>query len=884
MGVDPLYIPQKNSELMNDALAGKFTSAPAGLNPKIYDHLMEGRALIDDFSDRLLAQGFLKPDTKLYNEFIGNKGKYVAVMYRIFTDPRFRPEGFEVGGVPQTYAQMRAAAIPAHKQFIIGKGIKEAGDAASRWYRPGTEAYNRARRLAEAAAKARLDATVTDGIAEHDLDRLLAGYRQVAEAKDKQRLMFGPAFVLNDSLLQDVTKLKPEVRRLMGEEQDVRKNMVNTISRQMNYLQAIDLSHQWKLEGGGKYFGADYNLAKNWTHQLHSGQAHLGELAGMYTSREIHDVLMGYASLATNLPDIMPGMHALEGATRYMTTILSVRRGMGNIWSSAFQMLQNGMIDPRNVPQAGKAIRNYLHYMFGGTNKQIEAQIQDAFRYGLLDKSTDPFTLRNMTEHGYKYMMRGPLDALEGIQAFAQQNKWLARAGALRVSAAEFAQKFHTAGNDMSKMFQWDVQQKFVRDYNAEDVAAGRAAPMTEDQIKREAARIVIDTNISYSLASPFIKAGRRYPVVAPFLTFWGESMRSYATQWGYALDYLRSGNTVKRNQGIARLAGLIASASFAGVLANTAMRIFGVTPREDQNLRKMLPPWEQNMTRIYGPMINGRRQYMNLNYVMPQGDLARAVIAALTPNKDGITGRTMDAVKELVHPMINFGLIPGALVDTLRNQTEYGTQVYNPEDHFLKYYGGMDVNGWGADVLRYLGTRMFGGTLGRGGRQLASGQIGTVSRGGTVYDPNILLGSELLGLDLHELSIPDRFRARLFSSRDQLYNAEKIFTGPIQRNVLTDNDMRAAYQHMEAVRQIVFGNLHDMTEAARNSGMTTAAIRSAFKERRYPTQLINDLLAGRYHPYIPGKNVLDEARHAGNHMPTGLFSHSARNYQEQEE
>jgi len=177
-----------------------------------------------------------------------------------------------------------------------------------------------------------------------------------------------------------------------------------------------------------------------------------------------------------------------------------------------------------------------------------------------------------------------------------------------------------------------------------------------------------------------------------------------------------------------------------------------------------------------------------------------------------------------------------------------------------------------------------MGGTIGRVMRYAP--QLGQTSPGGNVYDPWTLAGKEALGLDFHKISIPDRFRASLWSSKDSLRNAEKIFTAPIQRtgNVMTDQQMAEAYQHAEAVRQYVFGQLREKIAAAQNSGMSTSEIKSALKERQYSSSLIHDLLTGHYHGYKPGKNIMEVAKKNGNHVPHSLFSSQSKDYNEETE
>ena len=341
------------------------------------------------------------------------------------------------------------------------------------------------------------------------------------------------------------------------------------------------------------------------------------------------------------------------------------------------------------------------------------------------------------------------------------------------------------------------------------------------------------------------------------------------------AVKFYRSNNPVLHREGRNRLVGILASNTIAPAMMWASMSAFGVSWKDEQKFRSLLAPWEQYNTRVYGPLVNGKRIYMNMNYVEPQGDLGRAAMALISPNKDGPLGNASDFVYESIRPLLNLGLIPGALTDVQRNQTEYGAQVYNPEDA-IQYR-------WG-DSLKYLWNRYSGGTLGRMERKLP--MLGRVTASGTVYDPYIILGNEALGLDLNEISIPDRFRSTLYTSQAEFRNAQRIFNSPIQRtgNEMTDQMLRALYGRQEQARRTVFKQLRDKIEAARNGGMSTRDIKSALKERQYSSKLIDDLLTGRYFPYTPGKGVLKRAADVGNHIPPSFFSSKAKSYEEEEE
>jgi hypothetical protein len=606
----------------------------------------------------------------------------------------------------------------------------------------------------------------------------------------------------------------------------------------------------------------------------------LGALRGKYTTKEIHDEIMGYNGLMQNLQDNPMWMNILnpvESSARYVATILNIKRGLANIPSSFFDQMANGMF-PINKNYVTSMWDYYRNYIGGAGDKAMEERIYKAMRLGVIDKDADVYTLKHLINNSAKYVKRGPLHFLESFEELTQKNPQLGAVERNLNKLGDWAAKFHGGANAVGKMAQWERMVGVFRDAYAEAKKKDPSLPAkTEDDFEVEAARTVRDNNISYSLASHHLKTARRVPLVGTFLTFFNEMLRSRAMQIITAKNFIYSGNDVLRNEGLRRMAGIMASWAIPGAVMATSMKMNNVSWDDDTKFRKLLPPWEQSNALLYGPEIDGKRFYMNMNYIMPHGDIARGILQAIKPHQGGVLGNAFDALGEVMHPMYNFGLIPGALMDTARNQTEFGTQVYNPQDTPMNILG---------DVAQHVWQRWAGGTFGRVGRKilypLTTGQY--VTRGGAYYDP--LLGAVgELGLDVNAISIPDRFRANLWSNHNDFTNAQRIFTAPIQRtgNLLDDNKLSSLYDHSETVRRVVFQNLREMIEAARSSGMSTRDIRSALKERQYSRGLIDDLMTGRYFPYVPGKGVLQRAKDVGNQIPGSFFSSRAKSYEEAE-
>lgn len=851
----------KQLEDMNNVLKGG--AAPPTMPAPIKNALADMRAHIDSLSADIAP--YLGTDKRA--EFVANLGKYVARTYRFFDDPRydFREASLKYRIAAETQANDMLKGSNRRKEAL--RIANNADEEAERKFGLGTTAGINAGRAAK--KKAYTDAMKNIGPAW--VSRKLTELNQIRENKATNFLQYGHAYNINEGLLQKLSKLPPAFRQLIGEETDPAAIFAKTAWRQEAYLNSVQLS-KGLLDLGRRTGIFSDRISDTNTHQVPTLFAHMGELAGKWTTRDVARTLTQWSQNVAALDDgpIMKLIRGLEGNARYLSTIGNLPRTFGNWPMMFFQHLNNGynpfLIFSKNVGDPGWSMISRMN------TKAQEAYLADAYRHGLSDKEGDMNIVMDFLKNGPHITdARNPLDIMDQMANWMAKAKGYKPAGGKLWSAnrwGELLTDLHTAPNFISKISQWEQEKIKQRAFNDEDVKLRGARRFSDEEIKDLAARVVRDTNISYSLAPPMIQAMRRQPIIGTFLTFWEEGLRSFMMSGFHVLKNIKSDNSLRKRDGYARAAGMLTSMAIPLLMQKVTKSMFGVSDPEDQNFRKMLPPWERNMAIIYGPKDGTKRMYMNGLYSSAQSDLWRGMHALLNfNNPQGIPGQVRDAGWELFRPALSLGLFPGAGVDLLRNQTEFGTQVYNPEDHPLNIMG---------DVGKYLFNREVGGSLGHLTSRIIPGlkPEGTVSPGGSVYNLWTALGPEI-GFNVKEMSFPERLNSNMYSSQKSMSEAERIFTGPIQRSGrnLTDDEMSGLYQRSEDARRIVFRELHDMVEAARFGGMTTPQIRTALKIRRYSSEMIDDLLTGRYHPYIPSSGILKNARSNGNLVPPHLFS-----------
>lgn len=788
---------------------------------------------------------------------VDNLGKYVARTYRFFDDIRYTKRDESKALRPQAEAEVNAW-LKGKDRTVDAKRIANNAKAnAERNFGPGSTAGKAAGKAAYAAAYAE----AMKNVGKNFIDRKLAEWTQAIENKATGALQYGHAYNINDKLLEELTNLPEAFRQMIGEETDPGAIFARTVWRQQAYLNSVQLANGLvKLGQRSGIISDRLDLTRGLTHEIPKGFAHMGELAGKYTTR---DIAAGLTNYAKGLAEIDQGpflklISGLEGTARYTNTIGSLARSFGNIGSMVFQHLNNGYFTFNR--RAAQDI--FVGQLLRMNNPAREAYLRKGYRLGLSDKESNINVIMDFMNRGPHLMSRTPLDFMESLGDWAEKAKV---PGVRRV--LEGVTDLHTVWNFMSKMSQFEQQKIKEKAFNDWDVKNRGAARLTDEQIENRAADIVRKTNVSYSLASPMIQRLRRTPVMGTFLTFWEQALHSFANSGIEAFKNIRSENPLRRLDGAKRLGGMMISMSLPLMLQELSKQMFGVSSKEDENFRTLLPPWEKNNAIFYGAKDGTKRTYYNALYSQQQADIYRAMHALLAPNPHGAAGKVMDAGWELFRPLLSLGLVPGAAVSVLRNQTEYGTQVYNPNDTLLNQAG---------DVSKLMFSRILGGTVGRLGSKIVPGlkPEGTTTPGGLVYNSWTTLAPEF-GIPVKQLSFPERFNSELYSTKDSIDHAQRLFTGPVQRSgtELTDDQMSGLYQRSEDARRMVFSELHDKVSAARFGGMTTNQIKQALKSRRYSTQEIDDIMTGHYHPYIPSKGILDNARKNGNLVPNHLFS-----------
>jgi hypothetical protein len=249
------------------------------------------------------------------------------------------------------------------------------------------------------------------------------------------------------------------------------------------------------------------------------------------------------------------------------------------------------------------------------------------------------------------------------------------------------------------KMAYFENELNTLKKAKQEDIAAGNKdsffARLTENEMKREAARKVLATAQSYSEAPPIVQETVRSVgmFVAPFLRFKTEVPRIMINTFKEAWAEMKSGNPVIRNRGIKRAGGMTSVLVILSAAVPEAIRLFlGIGEDEDEALRATVPHYLRDNTFFYFTW-GGKLKSVDFTFLNPYSTLADPVLRA---GEHIFRGEPEDAVvsfsRAFFGQYLDEQIFTGALVDVMRNKdSSTGQNIYYNSDGiqiFSKSFG----------------------------------------------------------------------------------------------------------------------------------------------------------------------------------------------------
>ena len=358
---------------------------------------------------------------------------------------------------------------------------------------------------------------------------------------------------------------------------------------------------------------------------------------------------------------------------------------------------------------------------------------------------------------------------------------------------------------------------------------------LSKEIIEERTAAIVCNTYPTYSRVPEAVRIARKIPLIAPFVSFPAEVIRT--TYHTLELARQELADPRLRSIGATRVVGTVLALSVTKAIEVATRFLTGVSKDDDDDLRHFVPEWQKNSSFAHlGRATNGDFRYVDLAYSDPHNTLITPVRAFLSGRdmKDGI----WNGLKDIAEPFTNEEILFKALTEAWRNSAGLGGRVYNPEE---------SVDKQAQDITAHIWKAFEPGTI-TSVRRIGMGLAGKKTATGRAYNPGVEALATATGQRIQELDIRQSLAYRVKDFAGAIRDANKILLDPMMsRGNVSDNDLREAYKRSDVSRRIIFRDMSDAAQAAIRLGVEIGEVRHILKSNGVPSQDVGKILAGVY-------------------------------------
>ena len=697
-------------------------------------------------------------------------------------------------------------------------------------------------------------------------------------------------FLRSDDLIKTGEELPLAIKRLLGEETNLRSSVLTTATDMLVQYTKKDLYDQL----------AELGLKQGWLFKNFDDAINIGgiskptqinkvaginqidnNLQGLYANSDTEMVLRTGKNLFDDAVknDVFLALLSAKGLTQYGLTVLSPATQVRNVVSASMFALFNGHIGGRaSVTNAFKMV---VDDIFGGgkiiNEEEFIKRIARKIELGVMDENVVASELRGVLEDIQNNSIRDTKTLLE-------------RLGELNFTKK--ATELYAGGDNLWKFFghEFVMSQLKPAIRTMDDVIAyhrdimkteyKKINPFTgaektlDDAIEEMAAWSIRNTYPTYSKVPPIIKAIRKLPL-GNFVAFPAEIWRTSFNALEIAMREISSSSTQIRQMGFRRLLGAMSVFGGFGVAAPlVAETVTGISQEFMNNFKRDYgADWERNSKLIPASKMGtgdnkGRFKYINLSYFNPY-DVVMAPISRLfqiafsndenkperakTSVMSELFNYKTGALTEILKPFLSEAIIVEKILDVMPagslgrgGKTKTGTTIYN------------DTDDLGVSVLKSFFHLIEG--IQPGATRTAT-RIGQGFKGDKYIDPFAELANLFSGVKVQEGDVLDKLDyvvndfqkiPRETKVNMTLYNHKNWQNQtPELMGLEYINQQNKAFRDQYKIYQAI--------QTAREAGLSDQDIRKVFKDRDISNKRINALLDGRFDPVPIGEGRMKD-------------------------
>lgn len=731
-----------------------------------------------------------------------------------------------------------AAAISANQGAYLTRTYKIFEDA--KWAEKiPAPIFNRARTYLHRQLTARNPAATVD-----DADRVLRNMLSdwATEAKDLR----AKGGTLGAKDLTSFIKRKdiaPELREVMGENRNIIHNYATSVSKTARFIADQEFLNHVRTIGDGNFLFTADNAPQGFNTQIAAeGSQVLSPLNGLRTSPEIARAFEEWGKSSIDPGPILQALRIVNAWGKGVKTIGSILTQARNFTGQPFFFLGNGHFNMKPLKDAVAGVSGDLGLR---SDAAARAVVLDAANHGLVGENAYAGEFREAWQEA---MLNSSSDVPNEFAA-----EFLAKR--LARKTIKGAEKLYQVTDELGKIVGWENEIQRLTEMNPGTPAA---------EIKRMAAERIRNTYPTYSQSPQALRTFRQQPFFGPFATFWYETFRTTFHNLRYGIEDLKGPTAAHKKAGAQRLAGTMAVLSMAGYGIQMATKaLFGIDDKEEEDVRRMLPPWAQNAQLAFTGKEDKKYDFVNLSYMNPYSTLSDPAIGMISAfqrgeDADQIFGR---GLAEVFRPFMDEQIATAAMVDVMRNQTKTGKKVYNPQDSW-------EVKG-PAMFLHIVGAAALPGTIDRLNRRIIPALKGEVTAQGRAPEPAKEVVAEFTGVRFESLDMEQALQFKTGRFINDENDAEQIFRSVAGRRGTVENaEVIDAYRSAEESRFELWQDLYRDYRAALRSGVSESEAQRAMQARKLPRQTITDIADGRYRHFEPSKELTRKAEEAGRKLP----------------
>jgi len=517
---------------------------------------------------------------------------------------------------------------------------------------------------------------------------------------------------LNREIFKKKKDLAPEVADFLGTIKDPKYNILNTVTRMVNFVENDKFLSDVLDEGVDKVFFTQskgpFNVRLNSNPQDVLGKSfklgnQYGALEGYYTSANTKAVFNELLRL--NRPhmfgqdkstkgyvyDVLQGAYQglllLKGVVNWNMTIGNNITHERNFLAGPSFMLANGNIPAvKNFNDSFKTIVNEIKTLpeknkldlYSDLLKRgvINTEVRSSELNALFDDLSTSFIGRSANKIGNfltDYMERKFGKSLNDIAG--------AKIPSTKQTIKNVPQDLYMAEDDIWKITSYLAELKTLQK------AYGNTRPLTE--LKDEAAEIVKNTIQNYDYIPPGIKELRKFPIAGVFFSFPTEIMRTSFNIFKQATKELNSTNPVIVNKGVRRMAGGASIIGMGGAAySEISKALYGITDEQEAAIREISrADYSKHSPHFYTLTDDGKLLAQDLGHFDPYDFIRRPLFIGFTEYQNGqITGKNLkdtatniflNAMTDIITPFVGTPIATEMVLTAITGETPEGKQLY---------------------------------------------------------------------------------------------------------------------------------------------------------------------------------------------------------------